>query len=80
MVAALLALATTAQAQDKVWTAAPVPSIGGGDTVLPAARAGGRIDNDGTTPFSSVPSSSVAADGATSANDYNGVGTPNLGK
>ena len=69
-----------AVAQQKQWAPAPVPSVSGGDTIMPAARAGEGVTNDGSTPFSSIPSGSVAADGATSANQYNGVDTPNLSK
>ena len=67
-------------AQERQWTAAPVPSVGGGDTIMPAARAGGTVNDDGSTPFSSAPTGSVAAGGATSANQYNGVDTPSLSK
>ena len=47
---------------------------------MPAARAGTPVTDDGSTPFSSVPTGSVAAGGATSANQFNGVDTPNLSK
>ncbi len=77
---ATLAFVTPAIAQQRQWTAAPVPSVGGGDTVMPAARTGERVTDDKSTPFSSTPSGSVATNGATSANQYNGVGTPNLSK
>ena len=66
--------------QQRQWTAAPVPSVGAGDTVMPAARAGEPVVNDGSTPFSSEPNGSVAAGGSTSPNQFNGVGTPNLSK
>ena len=77
---AVLGLVNAAFAQDKVWTPAPEPSVGAGDTIMPAARAGERVADDHSTPFSSVPSGSVAAGGATSADPYNGVQTPNLSK
>ena len=72
-------VASPALAQEKQWTAAPVPSISDG-RVMPAARAGEPVANDHSTPFSSVPSGSVAADGATSADQVNGVKTPDLAK
>jgi hypothetical protein len=77
---ATLVLVSPALAQQPHWTAAPVPSVGAGDTIMPAARAGAPVTDDGSTPFSSVPTGSVAANGATSANQYNGVDTPNLSK
>ena len=73
-------VAGPAVAQERQWTAAPVPSVGAGNTVQPAARAGEAVTNDGSTPFSSTPTGSVAAGGATSPNQFNGVGTPNLSK
>jgi hypothetical protein len=80
ILAATLAVSPVVAQQQRQWTAAPVPSVGGGDTVMPAARAGQPIANDGSTPFSSVPTGSVAGGGATSPNQFNGVGTPNLSK
>ena len=77
---ALVLASSSAVAETGSWTPAPVPSGGAGDTVLPAARAGERVVDDHDTPFSSVPSASVSAGGATSANQFNGVGTPNLSK
>ena len=77
---ATLAFVTPALAQQRQWTPAPVPAVGGGDTVMPAARAGEPVTNDKSAPFSSAPSGSVTTNGATSANQYNGVGTPNLSK
>ena len=77
---AALVLVIPANAQDRQWTPAPVPSVSAGDTIMPAARAGQDITNDGSTPFSSVPTGSVAAGGATTSNQANDVGTPSLSK
>ena len=80
IITAFLVLANSARAQDKTWTPAPVPSIGRGDTIMPAARAGSPIEDDHATPFSSIPSGSTAAGGATSSDQQNGVQTPTLSK
>jgi hypothetical protein len=86
MIAAAVLISIPALAQtrgapaDGKWTAAPTPNIGAGDTILPAARASQPIEADGSTPFSGMPSGSVGANGATSANQVNGVSTPNLSK
>ena len=76
----LLLASLPSLAQEARWTPAPVPGVGAGDTILPTARTGQTIDLDRSTPFSSVPSGSVAANGATSANQTNTVRTPNLSK
>ncbi len=74
--AAFMLAAVPAIAAEPRWTPAPVPNIGAGDTVQPAARAG-NTSSEHDAPFSAIPTDSVAAGGATSSNKYNGVGTPN---
>ncbi len=78
LVALAVFLLTTSPvlAADQKWTPAPVPGVGAGDTILPAARAGDSIGNAHDAPFSAVPSGSIAADGTSSSNKVNGPGTP----
>ncbi len=82
MIRAALALvlltASPVLAADQKWTPAPVPGIGAGDTIQPAARAGDSIGNSHDAPFSAIGSGSIAADGTTSSNRVNGIDTPNL--
>ncbi len=72
----LSGLGAPAGAANGPWEPAPVPRVGAGDTVQPAARTGTLAPNAADTPFSGVPSGSVAAGGATSSNMVNGVQTP----
>ena len=74
--AIVLLSALPAVAADGPWTPAPTPNVGVTDNVMPAARAGAATGSARDAPFSSIPLGSVAADGATSSNQVNGVQAP----